>query len=239
MFPIRVAVATRYPPMATWARIAVNCAVFFVQINLSPAELQEFLHRFALVPARYFASHGDADFIPFITMMFLHGGWLHLILNMWTLWLFGPPVEDRLGPGRYLLFYFACGLAASITQVIVSPSSAVPVLGASGAIAGVLGCYMRLFPMARVIVLILVIIIPLFFEVPGFVFVGFWFVMQVLQGTAELLMPTAGGGVAWWAHVGGFLAGLALGPLLARSERLYRRYYPDEGVLGFDPSGRS
>jgi membrane associated rhomboid family serine protease len=98
---------------------------------------------------------------------------------------------------------------------------------------------MRLFPLARVVVVVLVIIIPLFFEVPGFVFVGFWFLMQVLQGTAELLMPSSGGGVAWWAHVGGFVAGLVLGPLLLRSERLYRKYYADEGVLGFDPSGRS
>jgi membrane associated rhomboid family serine protease len=172
-------------------------------------------------------------------MMFLHGGWLHLILNMWTLWLFGPPVEDRLGHGRYLVFYLACGIAAAITQVVFSPISTIPVLGASGAIAGVLGCYMRLFPLARVVVVVLVIIIPLFFEVPGFVFVGFWFLMQVLQGTAELLMPSSGGGVAWWAHVGGFVSGLVLGPLLLRSERLYRKYYADEGVLGFDPSGRS
>ena len=246
MFPIRVAIPTRYPPVVTWALIAVNCAVFFTQLNLDPVELKEFLYRFALVPARYAipVAYGHADFdpgdiVPFFTMMFLHGGWLHLILNMWTLWLFGPPVEDRLGHGRYLVFYLACGMAAAITQVIFSPTSTIPVLGASGAIAGVLGCYMRLFPLARVVVVVLVIIIPLFFEMPGFVFVGFWFLMQVLQGTAELLMPSSGGGVAWWAHVGGFVAGLVLGPLLLRSERLYRKYYADEGVLGFDPSGRS
>src|ERR1700693_4756081 len=102
-----------------------------------------------------------ADFFPFFTMMFLHGGWLHLILNMWTLWLFGPPVEDRLRHGRHFVFYLACGMAAAITQVMFSPTSTIPVLGASGAIAGVLGCYMRLFPLARVVVVALVIVIPL------------------------------------------------------------------------------
>ena len=240
MFPIRVAVPTRYPPVITWTLIFINCAVFFIQLNLSPGELQEFLYRFALVPARYAKGNLDAsDIVPFFTMMFLHGGWLHLILNMWTLWLFGPPIEDRLGRGRYLVFYLACGIAAAITQVVVSPTSAIPVLGASGAIAGILGCYMRLFPLARVVVVVLLIFIPLFFELPGFAFIGFWVLMQVLEGTAELLMPSSGGGVAWWAHVGGFLAGLALGPLLLRPERLYRKYYADEGVLGFDPSGRS
>lgn len=239
MFPIRVVVPTRYPPVFTWALIAVNCAVFFLQLNLSPTELEDFIYRFALVPARYAQGDLDAgDIVPLFTSMFLHGGWLHLIFNMWTLWLFGPPVEDRLGHGRYLVFYLACGIAAGITQVVFSPDLKVPVLGASGAIAGVLGCSMRLFPLARVVVLVLVIIFPLFFELPGFVFVGLWFLLQVLQGTAELLIPSTVGGIAWWAHVGGFLAGLVLGPVLLRPRRLYRKYYADEGVLGFDASGR-
>jgi len=170
--------------------------------------------------------------------MFLHGGWLHLIMNMWTLWLFGPTIEDRLGRGSYLAFYLACGVAAAVAHVVFNPSSTVPALGASGAIAGVLGCYLRLFPWARVIVLVPVLFLPLFFEVPAFLFIGLWFLIQVLQGTAELLTASTGAGVAWWAHVGGFVAGLALGPLLLRSERRYRVYYADEGVLGFDPQGR-
>jgi membrane associated rhomboid family serine protease len=203
-----------------------------------------FLSQFALIPARYLDlfAYGDvdlspADIVPVFTMMFLHGGWLHLILNMWTLWLFGPAIEDRLGHGTYLVFYLACGIAASLTHVAFSLTSTVPALGASGAIAGVLGFYMRLFPLARIVVLVPILFLPLFFEVPAFVFAGLWFLMQVLQGTAELLMASSGG-VAWWAHIGGFIAGLVLGAPLRQPERRYRGYQADEGVLGFDPWGR-
>jgi membrane associated rhomboid family serine protease len=245
MIPIRNAVASRYPPVVTWMLIATNVLVFLIEDSLSPRELEQFLRQFALIPARYFelVADGDVDFspayiLPLFTMMFLHGGWLHLIFNMWTLWLFGPSVEDRLGHGRYLVFYLACGLAASIAHLFFNRTSLVPALGASGAIAGVLGCYMRLFPLARVIVLVPIIFIPLFFEVYAFVFVGLWFLLQVLQGTAELLASSTTGGVAWWAHVGGFVAGFLLGPVLSQSERRYRVYYPDEGELGFTPAGR-
>lgn len=241
MFPIKNAVATRYPPVANWTLIAINCVVFLYQISLSPYELEQFLSTYALVPARYFVSpdgfSGPEDFVPFITMMFLHGGWLHLILNMWTLWLFGGAVEDRLGSGRYLAFYLACGIAAAIAHAMLNPTSTVPALGASGAIAGVMGCYMRLFPWARVIVVVPIIIVPFFFELPAAVFVGLWFLLQLLQGTIDLLAPSGGAGVAWWAHVGGFLVGFALGPLLMRSEQAYRRYYGDEGIYGFTPMG--
>jgi len=154
MIPIRNAVPSRYPPVVTWILIATNCLVFLFQDSLSPDELELFLGQFALIPARYseaFAGDTDLaalDFVPFFTMMFLHGGWLHLILNMWTLWLFGPAIEDRLGHGRYLAFYLACGLAASAAHVMFNPTSIVPALGASGAIAGILGTYRRLFPLA-------------------------------------------------------------------------------------------
>ena len=243
MFPIQNAVPSRYPPIITWTLIAANCAVFFIEISLGPAELEWFLSRFALIPARYFApphyaGPALADYLPFVTNMFLHGGWLHLILNMWTLWLFGPTVEDRLGPVRYALFYLASGVLASVTHLVFNPSSAVPALGASGAIAGVLGCYIRLFPFARLVVLVPILFLPLFFEVPAIVFAGLWFLMQMLQGTAELFMPASGGGVAWWAHVGGFVFGFAVGPMLRRSRRQYRTYYADEGIFGFGPQGR-
>jgi rhomboid family protein len=245
MFPIQNAVPSRYPPVVTWTLIAANCAVFFVEISLSPEELEWFLSSFALIPARYLAPlpYDDtileiADYFPFISNMFLHGGWLHLILNMWTLWLFGPTVEDRLGSIRYLLFYLASGVLASVTHSAFNPTSTIPALGASGAIAGVLGCYIRLFPFARLVVLFPILFLPLFFEVPAIVFAGLWFLMQMLQGTAELFMPAPGGGVAWWAHVGGFVFGFVVGPLLRRSRRSYRTYYADEGILGFDPRGR-
>jgi membrane associated rhomboid family serine protease len=237
MIPISTTVPTRYPAFVTWALIAVNCAVFLLQINLPPGELEDFIFTYALIPARESHVSTPADFVPFITMMFLHGGWLHLIFNMWTLYLFGPAVEDRLGHGRYLLFYLGCGLAASFAQMVTDLSSMVPALGASGAIAGVLGCSMGLFPLSRVIVLIPILFLPLFFELHAFVFIGLWFLLQLLQGTVALLHP-AEGGVAWWAHVGGFLAGLLIGPLLLQPERRYRIYQRDEGILGFDAWGR-
>jgi membrane associated rhomboid family serine protease len=241
MLPIKNTVATRYPAIVTYALIAVNCLMFLYQQTLSPRELELFLSRYALIPALYFGPYAEADsladYLPFLTNTFLHGGWLHLILNMWTLWLFAPTVEDRMGPVRFLAFYLVCGVLASATHAVFNATSTVPALGASGAIAGVLGCYMALFPLARVVVVVPIIFIPLFFELPAFVFVGFWFLMQLLQGAAELLAPPTGGGVAWWAHIGGFVVGLLVGPLLVQPERRYRTYYADEGILGFTPRG--
>jgi membrane associated rhomboid family serine protease len=243
MFPIRSTVPTRYPPTVTWTLIAINCAVFLYEASLSEPALESFLYRYALVPALYFtgtfaADLGPLDYLPFVTNMFLHGGWLHLILNMWMLWLFGGTVEDRLGPGRYLAFYIVCGVAASLAHAIFNPTSTDPALGASGAIAGIMGCYLRLFPLARVVILVPVLFFPFFFEVPAFVFVGVWFFIQVLQGTMSLIVPAAHGGVAWWAHIGGFVAGLAFASLLVRPQQRYRPYYADEGIYGFDTSGR-
>jgi membrane associated rhomboid family serine protease len=245
MLPIRDGVAIRYPPVVTWSLIFVNCSVFLYQVSLGPAELEQFLFSFGLMPARYFDSvpslvqpAGLVDYLPFVTNTFLHGGWLHLILNMWTLWIFGPAVEDRLGAGRFLLFYVVAGIAASFTHAVFNPDSMMPALGASGAIAGVIGCYVWLFPFARLIVLVPILFFPLFFQIPAVIFAGFWFLMQVLQGSAQVLAPLEGGGVAWWAHIGGFVFGLILGPLLSRSPRIHRPYYADEGVHGFTPTGR-
>jgi membrane associated rhomboid family serine protease len=244
MFPIKSTVATRYPPVVTWSLILANCAVFLFQVSLSPRELEWFLYHFALIPARYFAPfpYGDAtspiDYLPLITNAFMHGGWLHLILNMWTLWLFGGAVEDRLGHGRYFVFYLACGVVASVSHAALNADSVVPALGASGAVAGIMGAYVSMFPLARIIVVVPILFIPLFFELYAVVFVGIWFAIQVLQGTVDLLTASTGAGVAWWAHIGGLLAGLVLAPVMRRSERRYRTYYRDEGLLGFDPWGR-
>jgi membrane associated rhomboid family serine protease len=239
MFPIANGIPLRYPPIATWALIATNAVVFLFEVSLSPAELNEFLYRYALVPARYFDSGGSdsslslSNYLPFVSNMFLHGGWLHLIVNMWTLWLFGRAVEDQLGSGRYLAFYFACGVVASIIYVALNPNSTVPALGASGAIAGVLGCYMRFFPFSRIVVLIPIIFIPLFFEVPAMLFAGLWFLFQIVGALADGSTPFAGGGIAWWAHVGGFIAGVILaGPLQPPRRRQWPRDV-DEGIPGF------
>ncbi len=146
---------------------------------------------------------------PFFTSMFLHGGWLHLISNMWFLWIFGDNVEDVLGKARYIVFYLLCGLAAALTHFAVEPGSTLPVLGASGAIAGVLGAYLVLFPGARVVTLVPVFFFLQIMELPAFLILGYWFVLQILAVSVAGLGPSSGG-TAWWAHVGGFLTGVVL-----------------------------
>lgn len=245
MVPIQSAVPYRYPPFVTWAIIAVNVFVFLVQLSLPPQALDAFLYHYALVPARY-AHPGWAewiglppdDYLPFFTNMYLHGGWLHLLLNMWSLYIFGPAVEDRLGKVRFFVFYSLCGIAASFAHALFNMDSVVPALGASGAIAGVMGAYMRLFPLANVIVVIPILIFPFFIDMPAAVFTVIWFLLQVVQGVWEMMTPSMGGGVAWWAHIGGFVVGALVVPFIRRSSRAYRRYYRDEGVLGFRPSGQ-
>jgi membrane associated rhomboid family serine protease len=243
MFPVANGVPLRYLPIATWALIATNAVVFLFEVSLSPSELNEFLYSFALVPARYFdsgmfdSSLSLTDYLPFVSNMFLHGGWLHLIVNMWTLWLFGRAVEDQLGSGRYLAFYFACGILASVTYAVLNPNSTVPALGASGAIAGILGCYMRFFPFSRIVVLIPILFIPLFFEVPAMLFAGLWFLFQTLGAVVDWSTPLASGGIAWWAHIGGFIAGVILaGPLRPPRRRQWPRDV-DGGIPGFALSG--
>jgi membrane associated rhomboid family serine protease len=160
--------------------------------------------------------------------MFLHGGWSHIIFNMWALWIFGDNVEDRMGPLRFTLFYLTCGLIAGVVHVLTNPESTVPTVGASGAIAGVLGAYFLLFPQARLVVLVPILFIPLFFELPAVLYLLFWALMQLFSGTLALAGPTDVGGVAWWAHVGGFSAGLLLHRFFVRPRRMIRRFQPDE-----------
>jgi membrane associated rhomboid family serine protease len=243
MFPILNTAPSRSPPIVTWALIAANTLVFLYESRLSPDELAAFIRRFALIPALYFTPNFDLGYAlsnwqPFFTNMFLHGGWPHLIFNTWALWLFGGTVEDRMGPALYLVFYLACGFLASVTHAVVNPDSTEPALGASGAIAGVMGCYMRLFPWARIIAVVPVLFFPFFFEVPAIVVIGFWFAVQVLNGAGALFVTLPGGNIAYWAHIGGFLAGLLFGPFFVRSKQRYRPYYADEGIYGFDPTGR-
>jgi len=218
--------------------------IFMFQASLSPPVLERFLAVFALIPARYFGHlagvappHTLFDYLPFFSNMFLHGSWIHLILNMWTLWIFAPAVEDRLGSMRFLCFYLLCGIAASLAHAVLNAHSVVPALGASGAIAGVIGCYVRLFPLARLVMVIPVFIFPVFVEVYAIFFAFFWFMTQIIPGVFSLLLPPTTGGIAWWAHIGGFLAGWILTPLIKRSERTYRRFYADEGRYGFFPNG--
>lgn len=197
--------------------MGLNLAAFLYQLSLSAPELQLFLYQHALVPRRYFSpgwAYGvglsPMDLTPFLTNTFLHGGFLHIILNLWTLWIFGPALEDRLGHARFAALYLLAGIAASVTHALFNAASPVPALGASGAIAGVIAAYAVRFPYAWVRVVVPILFIPLFFSIPAIVFAGLWFFVQVIQGTTELLAPFAGSGIAWWAHIGGFIAGLAL-----------------------------
>ena len=242
MLPIQNAVRSRYPPAVTVTIILLNCAIFIFEISLNDPDFEGLLLRFGLVPADLFdngaSDHPIAHYLPFLTHMFLHGSWLHLIFNMWTLWLFGPAIEDRIGPSRYIAFYLCAGLLAALTHTVFNPNSTLPTVGASGAIAGVMGCYVRLFPFARLLVVIPVLFFPFFFEIPAAIFAAFWFMAQIFQGTIEFFAPSTAGGVAWWAHAGGFVVGYVLTPALRRSEDAYRPYYGDEGIFGFDPEGR-
>jgi membrane associated rhomboid family serine protease len=244
LLPVRDGVATRYPPLVTWTVIGVCVLVYLVEAGLPPRAFERFLFEHGLVPARFFGPRALrdppdlADWRVFFTHMWLHGGFFHLLTNMWTLFVFGPAVEDRLGVGRYLGFYLACGLAAGLAHALVNAGSTVPAVGASGAIAGVIGAYARMFPHARLVLVVPILFLPYFVEVPALVFAAFWFATQIVPGLLALGEAGDAGGVAWWAHIGGFVAGWLLAPAMRRPRRRYRPYYADEGVFGFSPDGR-
>jgi membrane associated rhomboid family serine protease len=231
MFPIRDSVSRTHEPVVVWTIMGLNIAAFFYQLGLSEPELTHFLYQHALVPRRYFSpgwAHTYAlsptDFSPFLSNIFLHGGWLHIILNMWTLYIFGPALEDRLGPARFAILYLLAGVAASVTHALFNAGSMVPALGASGAIAGVIAAYAVRFPYAWVRILVPIVFIPLFFWIPAIAFAGIWFFIQVLQGASELMSPfQLGAGIAWWAHIGGFIAGWALLGMLDATPQPGRR----------------
>jgi membrane associated rhomboid family serine protease len=188
------------------------------------SDLEAFIQTWGFVPASYFALAeivpGDwaERYVPIFSSMFLHGGWAHLIGNMIYLWIFGDNVEDRLGHFRYLAFYLLSGVAAALVQAHLHPESTIPTVGASGAISGVLGAYLVLFPAARVFTLVPLLLFFPVMEVPAALYLIFWFLMQLMSGTASLSLAADAGGVAWWAHVGGFVVGVVLAPILRRRE---------------------
>ncbi len=220
MFPLKDSIKIPFAPLTTYFIILVNAIVFLYQESLTPEAAYEFSLRYALVPRRYFDpawAHINGlnphDYLPFIAGTFMHGGWWHIILNMWTLFIFGASLEGRIGRLGFLSFYLACGLVASFAHAYFNMDSAAPALGASGAIAGVLGAYATTFPKAKITILILIVIIPLFFKIPALVYALVWFGFQFLEGFMNMASPATGSGIAWWAHIGGFAAGLALIPL--------------------------
>ena len=210
MIPLRDMNPARSRPVATYAFIAINVIVFLYQFSLGELHGQEFVERFGVVPVELVYGDHPGSWITPLTSMFLHGGWLHIIGNMWFLHIFGDNVEDNLGKVRYALFYVLCGLAAVGAQVLIDPTSEMPMVGASGAIAGVLGGYVTLHPRARVLTLVPIFIFIQFVELPAFFFIFVWFGYQLLMGFTSLGAAASQGGVAFFAHIGGFLAGLAL-----------------------------
>jgi len=209
--PISDVIPSRTTPVVTIGLILANAIAFLLQQFLNDLEVRPLFTMYGLVPAEF-------TLPAVITSMFLHAGWLHFLGNMLYLWIFGDNVEDRVGHGRFLLFYVLCGAAAAVGQTLANPGSTVPMVGASGAIAGVMGAYFFLFPHSRVLTFVAVFIFYIdLIEIPAVFFLGFWFVLQLLSGVGSL--GASSGGVAFWAHAGGFLAGVALIALMRRPER--------------------
>ena len=227
MFPFRDRIQASTVSWITYLLVAANVVVFLWELSMGSG-LPEFIRENAVVPARLADLGGDGAgaWIDAARRsafsMFLHGGWLHLILNMWYLWIFGDNVEDRLGRARYVALYLAAGVAGTVAHVWAHPTSEVPVVGASGAIAGVLGAYLVTYPRVRVLTGIPIFVFLHLVELPAWVLLGLWFALQFLSGAAAIsTTQVSAGGVAWWAHIGGFVAGMALMAVLkiGRPER--------------------
>jgi membrane associated rhomboid family serine protease len=212
MIPLRDVIPSRTTPFVTIGLIALNVLAFGFELSLSPGARQVFLRDYGVVPA-------DFAWSTLVSSMFLHGGWLHIIGNMWYLWIFGDNVEDRMGHGRYLVFYLLAGAVAGLAQVVVNVESGIPTIGASGAVAGVMGAYFVLYPRSRVLTLIPLFIFIEIIEIPAVFFLGFWFLMQLFSGAGSIAHTSGSGGIAFWAHVAGFLVGLGAVFVFRRPER--------------------
>ena len=228
MIPLRDDQPRFSTPFVTYFLIGLNSVIFLFESALTPESFKTLLYQFGMISANitgYLSGSGRlglaAVLLPALTSMFLHGSWMHVIGNMWFLWIFGDNIEDHLGHFTYLVFYLASGIGAAFAQVILNPHSIVPTVGASGAIAGVLGAYFVLYPRARVLIWF-----PIFFMfyLPAWVTLGYWFAMQFLSGAATSIASYSEtqGGVAFWAHVGGFVAGIVLIKILPERPRRYR-----------------
>jgi len=214
MFPIKVTQPSYSRPIVTVLLIAVNMMVFFHEVWLDPYSYNHFMHLYSLRPFYFHAEN-------LITHMFLHAGWLHVLGNMLFLWVFGDNVEDILGHGKFLLFYLLCGMLAAMTQVMIDPSSTVPIVGASGAIAGVMGAYLVKFPHSNVKMVAWFILI-FSFDLPAWLLLIYWFAIQLMGGLGSASEASTGG-TAFFAHVGGFIAGIVLVRILGTRERYWRR----------------
>jgi membrane associated rhomboid family serine protease len=218
-------------PVVNYALIAACVAVFLWQVGLDDRAEEIAVLAYGLIPGTLFGKvlvapevHRLPGVLTIFTSMFLHGGWLHLIGNMWFLWIYGDNVEDILGPFKYLVFYLACGVAAGLTHVLTNPDSRVPTIGASGAIAGVMGAYMVKFPHSRIVTLVPIFFFVTLVEIPAAIMLVYWFVLQVFSGVGAMAYSSVSqGGVAWFAHAGGFLAGMILVSVMRPRPRYRRR----------------
>ncbi|MEW6541251.1 MAG: rhomboid family intramembrane serine protease [Bacillota bacterium] len=222
MIPLRDTIRTRRFPVVTVAIIVANLTVFLFSIALSPGELQRLVTAFGIVPALQIQMFLQAPlvldtWIPVVTSMFLHGGWFHVLGNMLYLWVFGDNVEDVLGRGRFLLFYLLAGFAGGLAHIVSAPGSLIPTIGASGAVAGVLGAYFITFPSSRILALVPILFFITFVKVPAVLFLFLWIGLQLLYGVLAVTGPA--NMVAWWAHVGGFAAGMLLMKFMAAGSR--------------------
>lgn len=221
MIPIRDTAPCYSRPLVTWGLMAV-CIIVFVSMKLMPDALSyRLINLYGMVPIRYTNPYYGLPFdgyLSFLTSLFLHGNWLHLIMNMWFLWIFGDNVEDRMGRVPFLIFYLVCGLLATFLQWLFDPNLAIPVVGASGAIAGILAAYFFLYPMERVVVWIPILFLPIVIHVPAITFLGLWVLVQLHSATTAMLFEGTAVDVAWWAHLGGFTAGSILYRWFLRKE---------------------
>lgn len=219
MIPLRDTIPSQKFPVINWMLIIANVVIFIIEI--SQGDSKAFIFEYGLVPAET-PLFGDNSH-TFFTNMFLHGGLGHLLTNMWMLYIFGDNVEDRMGSFRYLIFYILAGLIAGFTHYMLNLNSGIPAVGASGAISGVMAAYMFLFPNSMIISFVPLLFIPLLIPVPAIIFIGIWFIGQFLSGTSSLLLGETGAGIAFWAHIGGFLGGLAIYKTFTKSkEKVYR-----------------
>jgi membrane associated rhomboid family serine protease len=219
MIPLRDTIPSQKFPVINWMLIIANVVIFIIEI--SQGDSKAFIFEYGLVPAET-PLFGDNSH-TFFTNMFLHGGLGHLLTNMWMLYIFGDNVEDRMGSFRYLIFYILAGLIAGFTHYMLNLNSGIPAVGASGAISGVMAAYMFLFPNSMIISFVPLLFIPLLIPVPAIIFIGIWFIGQFISGTSSLLLGETGAGIAFWAHIGGFLGGLAIYKTFTKSkEKVYR-----------------
>ena len=225
MIPIRDTAPCETRAYVTWTLMAI-CIALFITLELVPEKLHHyFVSLYGMVPARYTnpswavaMGYPQDYFLSFVTNLFLHGGWWHLIINMWFLWIFADNVEGRMGHGRFIVFYLLCGVAATAIQWAYTPQLVFPVIGASGAIAGVLGAYFFLYPYAKIVLWVPLFLLPIFIEIPAIAFIGVWVIWQMQKATTALMFNGGASNIALWAHLGGFVVGMLIFRFFLRKE---------------------